>query len=104
MRKNNNNRAYQLVKGLTVVKQGNVLMSKSAQENASQKETLNRWTECCSELCNHKDNGDLLVLHCPQIDTEDDHPFAVSLCFGGWVGGWGLLVVGGWRGAQKRKG
>ena len=30
-------------------------------------------TEYCYELYNHKANGDLLVLDCPQTDTEDDH-------------------------------
>ena len=35
---------------------------------------LNRWTEYCSELCNHKASGDPSVLNCPQTDTEDDHP------------------------------
>ena len=31
-------------------------------------------TEYCSELCNHKSNGDPSILNCPQTDTEDDHP------------------------------
>ena len=45
------------------------------QENASRKnERLNRWTEYCSELYNHKANGDPSVLNCTQTDTEDDHP------------------------------
>ena len=35
---------------------------------------LNRWTEYCSELYNHKANGDPSVLNCPQPDTKDDHP------------------------------
>ena len=35
---------------------------------------LNRWTEYCSELYNHKVNGDPSVLNCTQADTEDDHP------------------------------
>ena len=35
---------------------------------------MNRWTEYCSELYNHKANGDPSVLNCPQTDTEDDHP------------------------------
>ena len=37
-------------------------------------EILNRWTEYCTELYNHKANGDQSVLDCPQTDTEDDHP------------------------------
>ena len=35
---------------------------------------MNRWTEYCSELSNHKANGDPSALNCPQRDTEDDHP------------------------------
>ena len=35
---------------------------------------LNRWTEYCSELYNHKANGDPLVLNCSQADIEGDHP------------------------------
>ena len=35
-------------------------------------EILNRWTEYCSELYNHKANGDPSVLNCPQTHTEDD--------------------------------
>ena len=39
-----------------------------------EREILNRWTEYCSELYNHKANGDPSVLDCSQTDTEDDHP------------------------------
>ena len=39
-----------------------------------EREILNRSTEYCSELYNHKANGDLSVLTCPQRDTENDHP------------------------------
>ena len=38
------------------------------------REILNRWTDYCTELYNHKANGDPSVLDCPQTDTEDDHP------------------------------
>ena len=37
------------------------------------RQILNRWTEYCSELHNHKANGDPSVLNCPQTDTEDDY-------------------------------
>ena len=37
-------------------------------------EKLNRWTGYCTELYNHKANGDPSVLDCPQTDTEDEHP------------------------------
>ena len=39
-----------------------------------EREILNRWTEYCTELYNHKANGDPSVLDCPQTDTENDHP------------------------------
>ena len=38
------------------------------------RQILNRWTEYCSELYNHKPNGDPSVQNCPQTDREDDHP------------------------------
>ena len=41
-----------------------LLLSKIVQE----------MTEYCSELYNHKANGDPSVLNCIQTDTEDDHP------------------------------
>ena len=31
-------------------------------------------SEYCSQLYNHKANGDSPVLNCPQTDKEDDHP------------------------------
>ena len=31
-------------------------------------------TDDCTELYDHKANGDPSVLDCPQTDTEDDHP------------------------------
>ena len=37
LRKNNSKSAYQLVKGLTTVKQGKLLLSKIGHENASHK-------------------------------------------------------------------
>ena len=39
-----------------------------------EREILNRWTEYCTELYNHKAKGDPSILNCPQIHTEDDHP------------------------------
>ena len=76
LRKNNGKRAYQLEKDLTNVKQGKTSTIQDAvQKNASQKnEILNRWTEYCTELYNHKANGDPSALDSPQTDTEDDHP------------------------------
>ena len=76
LRKNKNKRAYQLTKGLTTVKQGKATTIKdcSGKCPTEEREILNRWTEYCSELYNHKANGDPLVLNCPQTHTEDDHP------------------------------
>ena len=76
LRKNNNKRAYQLVKKLTTVKQGKAItvQDRSGKCLTEEREILNRWTEFCTELYNHKPNGDQSVLDCPQTDTEDDHP------------------------------
>ena len=41
---------------------------------AVQQEILNRWTENCTELYNHKSSGNPSILDCPQTDTEGDHP------------------------------
>ena len=75
-RKNNSKRAYQLVKNLTTVKQGEATTVQDRSEKCltEERQILNRLTEYCSELYNHKTNGDPPVLNCPQADTEDDHP------------------------------
>ena len=72
LRKNNSKRAYQLVKNLTTVEQGKAaaVEDRSGKCLTEERQILNRWTEYCSELYNHKAN----VLNCPQTDTEDDHP------------------------------
>ena len=59
LRKNNSKRAYQLVKDLTTVKQGKVttVQDRSGKCLTEERQILNRWTEYCSELCNHKFNG-----------------------------------------------
>ena len=76
LRKNNSKRAYQLVKDLTTVKQGKVttVQDRSGKCLTEERQMLNRWTEYCSELYNHKANGDQSVLNCTQTDTEDDYP------------------------------
>ena len=76
LRKNNSKRAYQLVKDLTTVKQGitTTVQDRSGKCLTGERQILNRRTEYCSELYNHKANGDPSVLNCPQTDTEDDHP------------------------------
>ena len=67
---------------MTTVKQGKAttVQDRSGKCLTEERQVLNRWTEYCSELYNHKANGDPLVLNCPQTDTEDDHPI---LCRGG---------------------
>ena len=76
--KNNSKRkrAYQLVKDLTTVKQGKTttVQDRSGKCLTEERQILNRWTEYCSELYNHKASGDPSVLNCSQTDTEDDHP------------------------------
>ena len=76
LKKNNSKRTYQLVKDLTTVKQGKAttVQDRSGKCLTEERGTLNRWTEYCTELYNHKANGDPSVLDCPQTDTEDDHP------------------------------
>ena len=75
LRKNNSNRAYQLVKDLTTAKQGKAttVQDRSGKCLTEERQILNQWTEYCSELYNHKANGDPSVLNCTQTDTEDDH-------------------------------
>ena len=76
LRKNNNKRAYQLLKKITTVKQGKAItvQDRSGKCLTEEREILNRWTNYCSELYNHKAKGDPSILNCPQIHTEDDHP------------------------------
>ena len=75
--KKNSKRAYQPMKDLTTVKQRkattSTIQDRSGKCLTEEQEVLNQWTEYCSELYNHKANGDPSVLNCPQIDTEDDH-------------------------------
>ena len=74
--KNNSKRAYQLVKDLTIVKQGKAttVRDRSGKCLTEERQILNRWTEYCSELYTYKASGDPSVLNCPQTDTEDDYP------------------------------
>ena len=76
LKKSNSKRAYQLVKDLTIVKQGKVttVQDCSGKCLTEEQQILNRWTEYCSKLYNYKANGDPSILSCPQTDTEDDHP------------------------------
>ena len=68
LRENNSKRAYQLVKDSTTVKQGKAttVQDRSGKCPTEERQILNRWTEYCSELCDHKANGDPLVPNCPR--------------------------------------
>ena len=64
LRKNNSERAYQLVKDLTTVKQGKATTVQDRSEKCltEERQILNRCTEYCSELYKHKTSGDPSVL------------------------------------------
>ena len=74
LRKNNSKRADQLVKDLTTVKQGKATTVQDRSGKCltvrEDQQILNRWTEYCSELYNHKTSGDPLVPSCPQTDKK----------------------------------
>ena len=76
LRKKNSKRAYQLMKDLTTVTQrkATTVQECSGKCLTEEQETLNQWTEYCTELYSDKANGDPSILDSPQIDTEDDHP------------------------------
>ena len=61
---------------MTTVKQGKVttVQDRSGKCLTEERQILNRWTEYCSDLYNHKANGDPSVLNCPQTHTKDDRP------------------------------
>ena len=63
------------MKDLITVNEGKATTVQDRSEKCltEKQKILNRWTEYCSELYNHKRNGDPSVLKCPQIHTEDDH-------------------------------
>ena len=63
------------MKDLTTVKQGKTttVQDRSGKCLTEEREILNRWTEYCTELYNHKTIGVPSVLDCPQTDTEDDY-------------------------------
>ena len=56
LRKNNSKRAYQLMKDLTTVKQGKAttVQDRSGRCLTEGQQTLNRWTEYCSEQYNQR--------------------------------------------------
>ena len=64
------------MKDWATVKQGKatIVQDRSGICLTEEREILYRWTEYCTELYNHKANGDPSLLDCPQTDTEDGHP------------------------------
>ena len=73
LNKNNSKRAYQLVKDLTLEKQGrsSAIQDKSGKCLTEEKEILSRWTEYCSVLYNYESCGGNAVLDCSQPPEED---------------------------------
>ena len=76
LRKNNNKKAYQLVKDVATEKQGNstTIQDKSGKCLTEENEILNSWAEYCSDLYNYETEGDPIVLDCPQIPDEEQQP------------------------------
>ena len=68
------------MKDLTTVKQGRptTVQDRSGKYLTEEQEIVNRRTEYCSEVYNHKANGDPSVLTCPQTHTEDGHPILLK--------------------------
>ena len=85
LRKNNSKRAYQLVTGLTTVKQGKVTTVQDRSGNCltEERKILNRWTEYFTELYDHKANGDSSVLNCPRQTQKTTKITKALSSFGG---------------------
>ena len=103
------------MKDLTTVKQGKAttVQDRLGKCLTEERQILNRWTEYCSELYNHKASGDPSVLSCTQTDTEDDQPIlrreveaAVQSLKKGKPAGVDKipvkLIQAGWRGCNHR--
>ena len=66
LRKNNNKKAYQLVKAEDNRETVNLQPYKTSRGSVTEEnESLNRWTEYCSDLYNYETDGDPIVLDCP---------------------------------------
>lgn len=74
--KNNSKKAFQIVKDLTKQKTPRVsaIHDKDGRCLTENKHILDRWTEYCSDLYNHKNNGDINVLTSLESTNDDDHP------------------------------
>ena len=58
------------------MKQGKAtaIQDRSGKCLTEERDILNRWSEYCYELCNHKASGDPSVVNYPQTDTKHDQP------------------------------
>ena len=76
LEKNNSKKAYQLVKDLTSDKQGHTttIQDKDGNSLTEHQDIMNRWTEYCSELYNHRAEGDPKVLNVPPATNTESHP------------------------------
>ena len=61
------------MKDLTAVRQGKAttVQDRSGKCLTEEQQILNRWTEYCCELYNHKANGEPSLLNCPLTDAEE---------------------------------
>ena len=61
------------MKDLTSSKQGRAttIQDKTGKRLTEDRDILNRWTEYCSELYNHKAKGDAEVLKHPPVTNTD---------------------------------
>ena len=78
LRKNNSKRAYQLAKDLTTEKEekATTVQDRSGNCITEERQIPNRCIEYCSELYNHKANGDPSVLNCPKTQRMTTPAFA----------------------------
>ena len=76
LNRNNSKRAYQVVKDLTQQRQSRVstIQDKQGKCLTEEKDIINRWTEYCSELYNHRIQGDPSILTCQESSNDDDYP------------------------------
>ena len=73
LKRNDSKTAFQTVKDLTNTKQSKIstIEDKNGKTLTDLQEILNRWTEYCSELYNHKAGGDPSVLNVQENPPED---------------------------------
>ena len=76
LKRNNTKKAYQLVKELTNTKQERptAIQNKDGKVLTEEKEIINRWTEYCADLYEHKAIGDQEVLKVPQATDDANYP------------------------------